>query len=77
MNIILPFAAAGMNLLAMWFYGRKQTRVAPWFAFANALILIVANVMLGQPWMMVPPLLNIGINTWNIYKSYARKESNV
>jgi hypothetical protein len=69
MYIVLPVSAALANLLAMYFYGKKQVKVAPIFAFANALILIVANVVAGQGWMVIPPLLNIAINIYNMRKA--------
>ena len=73
MNIALPVLATIANVAAMWFYGRKQTKIAPAFAFLNAGLLILANVLAGQPWMCVPPLANIVINLYNLYR--ARKES--
>ena len=66
MLIVLPILAACLNLLAMYYYGKKKTSVAPLFAFANAGVLILANVLAGQAWMCVPPLMNIAINVYNL-----------
>jgi len=67
-KILLPVLAALANLLAMYLYGKKQVKVAPVFAFANAGILIAANLLANQPAMIIPPLLNVAINVYNLAK---------
>ena len=68
-KVVLPILAAVANLLAMYLYGQKKTQVAPVFAFANAGILILANIIANQPFMCIPPVLNVGINVYNLVKS--------
>jgi hypothetical protein len=68
-KLAMGVIAAGLNGASVLLYGAGVKRTAPWLGLANGIVLVLVNVLTGQPEMSIPPFLNILVQTNNLTKA--------